>query len=304
MPFTEVIDRHPGHRRLVGLLARSVDRGTLPPSLIFSGPAGSLTRETAVAVAQALNCLSPRGQGESFDACGACAACVRIARGAHPDVLVVEPGDSGSIKIEPVRDAIDRSGYRPFEGRHRVVIIDEADAMAAAPQNALLKVLEEPPASSVFILVTARPDMLLPTVQSRCQRLRFQQVEQPAEDDDARDVACRVLEKAAASAEPRQRIEAAKDLLAGTGAGGREDREQVASHLNAIASLLRDLELLSSRSSSMLANPGIRPQLDRLVKTFQGRRGLAAYEAVDEALVAISSNAGVKVVADWLVLKL
>ena len=304
MPFSEVIDRHPGHRRLVGLLARSVDRGMLPPSLIFSGPAGSLTRETAVAVAQALNCLSPRGKGESFDACGACAACVRISRGAHPDVLVVEPGDSGSIRVDPVRDAIDRSGYRPFEGRHRVVIIDEADAMVGHAQSALLKVLEEPPAASVFILVTSRPDMLLPTVQSRCQRLRFQQAEQPSEDDDAREVACRVLEKAAASPEPRQRIDAAKDLLAGTGAGGREDREQVASHLKAIASLLRDIELLSSRSSSMLANPGVRPQLDRLVKTFQGRRGLAAYEAVDEALVAISSNAGVKVVADWLVLKL
>jgi len=304
MPFSEVIDRHVGHRRLVGLLARSVYRRTLPPSLIFSGPAGALTRQTAVAVAQALNCLSPRGEAEAFDACGACAACARIARGAHPDVFVVEPGDSGSIKIEAVRDVIDRAGYRPFEGKRRVVIIDEADAMAAAPQNALLKVLEEPPPSTVFILVTARPDMLLPTVQSRCQRLRFQLDEQAEVDEEARDVACRVLERAAGSEEARLRIDAAKDLLAGTGAGGREDREQLASHLHAMASLLRDVELLSSRASSMLANPGVRPQLDRLVKTFHGRRGLAAYEAVDQALLALDSNAGVKAVADWLVLKL
>ena len=91
----------------------------------------------------------------------------------HPDVLVVEPGDSGSIKIEQVRDVVDRARYRPFEGRRRVVIIDEADALVAAAQNALLKTLEEPPPSSVFILVTARPDVLLPTVRSRCPQLRF-----------------------------------------------------------------------------------------------------------------------------------
>ena len=66
-------------------------------------------------------------------------------RGVHPDVIVIEPGDTGSIKIEQVRDVIDRAGYRPFEGRRRVVIIDEADAMVAPAQNALLKTLEEPP---------------------------------------------------------------------------------------------------------------------------------------------------------------
>jgi DNA polymerase-3 subunit delta' len=313
MPFRDVIERHPGHRRLVGLLARSVDRGTLPPSLIFSGPAGSGTRQTAVATAQALNCLSPRGEGEAFDACGTCAACTRIARAAHPDVFIVEPGESGSIKIEQVRDVIDRAGYRPFEGRRRVVVIDEADAMAAPPQNALLKVLEEPPPSTVMILVTARPDMLLLTVQSRCQRLRFQLAEQPEVDEDARDVARRVLERAASAPEPQVRIDAAKDLLENTGAGGREDREQLASHLHAMASLLRDIELLSSqdtanrrkeRSTARLANPDVEPTLERLKKAYAGQRGLNAYEAVDKALLALDGNASVKIVADWLVLQL
>jgi len=68
----------------------------------------------------------------------------------HPDVLVVEPGDSGTIKIEQVREVIDRSAYRPFEGRRRVVIVDEADALVIPAQHALLKTLEEPPPSSVF----------------------------------------------------------------------------------------------------------------------------------------------------------
>src|SRR5262245_46662295 len=183
MPFRDVI----GHRTLVSLLARSIARGSLPPSLIFAGPEGVGKRLTALAVAQTLNCLSVRLKPDStsdssieIDACGKCAACTRIARGVHPDVLLIEPGDSGSIKIEPIRDAIDRSSYRPFEGRRRVVIIDEADALVAQAQNALLKTLEEPPSASVFILVTSRPDALLPTVLSRCPRLRFRQLE-PAE---------------------------------------------------------------------------------------------------------------------------
>ena len=307
MPFSDAIDSgaRAGNRRLIALLARSVHRGMLPPSLIFSGPAGAGKRQAAVATAQAINCLSPSGEGESYDACGTCAACTRIAQGMHPDVIIVEPSDSGSIKIEPIREVIKSAGYRPFEGRRRVVIINEADAMASSPQNALLKILEEPPPSSVFILVTARPDMLLPTVQSRCQRVRFQLAEQGELDADAMEVARRVLELAAASDEPRQRIEAAKELLVNTGAGGREDREQLASHLHAMASLIRDVELLSSRGASGgLANPSVRPEIERLTKAYQGKRGLSAFESVDRALAALDSNASVKIVADWLVLKL
>src|SRR5207248_3646382 len=104
---------------------------------------------------------------------GTCAACMKLARGAHPDVLVVGPGDSGAIKIDQVREVVERTAYRPFEGKRRVVIVDEADALVGQAQNALLKTLEEPPPSSVFILVTSRPDVLLPTVRSRCPELRF-----------------------------------------------------------------------------------------------------------------------------------
>src|SRR3954469_8422686 len=178
MPFRDVV----GHARLVDLLSRSVAGGTLPTSLLFAGPAGVGKQLTALAVAQALNCtntttgsgLRAEGlAGTPFDACGVCAACTRIARRVHPDVLFVTPGDSGAIKIDQVRDVVDRAQYRPFEGRRRVVIIDEADALVAPAQNALLKTLEEPTPSSVFILVAARPDMLLPTVLSRCPQLRF-----------------------------------------------------------------------------------------------------------------------------------
>ena len=304
MPFRDVVAAR-GHLKLAALLARSVARDMLPPSLIFSGPDNAGMREMAVATAQAINCLAPAGKGDEWDACGACAACTRIARGVHPDVVVVVPDEKGRVNIEQIRDVIDRVAFRPFEGRRRVIIIDESDTMLAPAQSALLKVLEEPPSSSVFILLTTRPDMLLPTVQSRCPRLRFQSAGREEVDIDAREIAQDVLAQAAATDDPARRIDAAKGLLAKTGAGGRSDREQLASHLRAMATLLRDVELLATRANADgLANADVRPDLDRLTKTFGGDRGLRAFTAVDRALTALDRNASVKIVADWLVLQL
>jgi DNA polymerase-3 subunit delta' len=342
MPFRDVI----GHRKLVTLLSRSIARDALPPSLIFAGPIGVGKRLVADAVAQAVNCLAPRLPSSSttpdaleHDACGECTACLRIARGVHPDVVIVAPGDSGSIKIEPIRDLVDRVGYRPFEGRRRVVIIDEADALVTAAQNALLKTLEEPPSASMFLLVTAHPDTLLATVRSRCPRLRFQPLgpgevaaaleKQGMSEHEARtiaatsdgsighaldasgqdlanvrEVAARVLAQVAQGDDPGRRIDSAKDLLAKTGAGGASDREMLATHLRVMSSLLRDVELMAMGADrASLANGDITPALDRLA-AFRGDRGIRAFGAVDRALAALERNASVKIVADWLTLNL
>jgi DNA polymerase-3 subunit delta' len=311
MPFRDI----PGHRRILDLLARSIANDALPPSLLFGGPPGAPTRETAVAVAQALNCQSPvvshqaslttDDRRPTTDACGVCSACVRIARGIHPDVQLLAPGDTGTIKIEQVRDVVERTAYRPFEGVRRVVIIDEADALVGAAQNALLKTLEEPPPSSVFILVTTRPDALLPTVRSRLIRLSFAAGGPVDVDPDARTIAERVLAQAAAASDPARRLEAAQDLLAKTGAGGATDREQLASHLHAVALMLRDVEVVATGADPrLLAQPESRPAVERLMRTFRGERGINAFLAVDRALEALDGNAGVKVVADWVALQL
>jgi len=345
MPFRDVV----GHLRLIKLLSRSAAGATLPPSLLFAGPYGVGKRLTAVALAQALNCQAPITNQSAaagpladdalpLDACGRCAACTRIARGVHPDVVIVEPGDSGAIKIDQVRDVVDRAMYRPFEGRRRVVIIDQADALVAAAQNALLKTLEEPPSSSVFILVTSRPDVLLPTVRSRCPDLRFRPLTETdiatvlvsrklsesearavaatadgsvgqalqaraGELVEARDIAQRVLAAAASARDAGSRLEGAKELLTKSGSGG--ERDQLATHLRAMASLLRDVEVLATQADdAALANPDVRPALEKLAKGYGGERGVRAFGAIDEALVALDRNAGVKIVADWLVLQL
>jgi len=335
--FSSVI----GHRRLLTLLSRAIARNTLPPALLLAGPAGVGKRRVALAIARALNCLEPVVTSDSErDACGKCASCRRIERGVHPDVILIEPGDTGSIKIEAVRDVVDRAGYRPFEARRRVVIIDEADALVDAGQNALLKTLEEMPPASIFVLVSSLPDALLPTVRSRCPRLRFgplsaaevaqvlvrdhryseSDARAAAADADgsvgralaadstglaeAREDARRLLQQAAKTDDPARRLDAAKDL-SGTKGTSASDREQMATCLRALASLLRDLGILATGADRRtLANGDLESQLEGLTSTFDHKRSLKAYAAVDEALAALERNASPKVVADWLVLQL
>ena len=339
MPFRAIT----GHRPLLELLSRAIARGTLPPSLLFAGPDGVGKRLTALAVAQALNCNTPDmvaaigvPPSAENDACGACRQCTRIARGVHADVLVVEPGETGAIKIEQIRDVVDRAGYRPFEGRRRVVIIDGADALGLPAQDAILKTLEEPPSASVFVLISDRPDVLLPTVRSRCQRLRFGALTpgdvaevlmrdhgMSAEEahaaaaasggsigraighagegvTEARDVAARLLQGAARTTDPRRRLDGAKLLT-----GGGADRDELSGRLLALSSLIRDLGLLGARADDRtLANADLKPQLQSLLPSYDGERAWRAYAVVDRALDALGRNASPKIVADWLALNL
>jgi DNA polymerase III subunit delta' len=327
MPFRDIA----GHQHLLDLIASAATRHSLPPSLIFAGPDGVGKRTAALALAQLLNCPTPK----AVDACGVCASCTRIARLVHADVLVLAPGDTGTIKVDQVREVIERTGYRPFEGRRRVVIVDDADAMLGEAQNALLKTLEEPPAGSMFVLVTSRSDLLLPTVRSRCQRLRFGRL---AADDvaavlvkshgysradaqaaaaaadgsvgdaleggldeyiGAREAAVEVLQGLAGSNDPRRRLDSAKTL-----AGGG-DRDEVRLRLRALASILRDLAAVGSKvDERYLANADMLGVLGRLVGAFDRVRVSNAFAAIDRALEAIDRNASPKIVADWLAFQL
>ena len=279
MAFNDIV----GHRRLVDLLGRAVAAGSLPPSLIFAGPGGVGKRLMADAVAESLNCLEPVTDqaGRRRDGCGQCASCRKIARGMHPDVVVVQPEENGGIKIDAVREVVGRVAYRPFEARYRVVIVDQADLMGADAQNALLKTLEEPPARNVFILITSRPAELLETIRSRCCQLRFGPLK-PGEiaaalatrhgfatDDahgaaalaggslgralasgggalaDARAVAAAVLVEASGSAESRLRLAVAGALLQGAGKRSKtKESKTFAADRSAVALRLRAMQSL------------------------------------------------------------
>jgi DNA polymerase-3 subunit delta' len=181
MPFAEII----GQDRAVQPLRAALARGALHHAYLFAGPEGVGKAGVARLLAQAANCLE-----RSDDACGTCAACRKIARGMHPDVIVVEQerkmakegrwepkgGRTPSIDIvvDQIRDLVDhRLGMKRFEARRRFVILDPADAMNQQAQNALLKTLEEPPEDTTLVLVSAGADALLPTIRSRCARVTF-----------------------------------------------------------------------------------------------------------------------------------
>lgn len=333
MPFRDLA----GHKPILKLLASAIVRDTLPQSLLFSGPEGVGKFTTAIAVAQAVNCPKRTDDG---DGCGVCASCTRIARNVHGDVIIVEPGENGSIKIEQVRDALEQVAYRPFEGRRRVVIIDGVEAAAGPAQDALLKRLEEPTSASMFILVTSQPDALLPTVRSRCYQLRFAPLADAelvrvlierhdmSERDaralaalsdgsvgqalarsggelaDARDVAFQLLSTAASTDQPLRRLAIAKTAAAAPSSRVK-DRDALASRLEAAAAFLRDMQILTAGGDrAMLTNADMADDLAKLARSYDRERGLAAFAAVERALNALDRQANTKIVADWISLQL
>jgi len=172
-----------GQDRVTDLLRRAIERDRVPNAYLFSGPPGAPLLDTATAFACALNCQ--RGRGE---ACGECDACAKIVAGIHPDVVtLVREGAANIVPIESVRSqVIARIGLPPHEAETRVFVVEEATAMAPPAANALLKTLEEPPARTLFVLCTTAPEQLLPTIRSRCQRVRFAGGAPVADADPAR----------------------------------------------------------------------------------------------------------------------
>lgn len=156
-----------------------------PHALLFTGIEGSGKFEAARRLAMTLNCQSLRetvvGSGRHLSTqkpppaltpCGACRSCRKIRSDTHPDILIVKPAGV-FIKIDAVRELCRTLGMKPYEAAVRVVIICDAQAMNPSAANALLKVLEEPPERTVFVLTADHAAGLLPTVVSRCQQVRF-----------------------------------------------------------------------------------------------------------------------------------
>jgi len=162
-----------GNARLTTLLRQ----GSIPQSSLFTGREGVGKKTLALLLAALANCRQ-REEGGSDDLCGRCPSCIKALSGNHPDIYLYDTSSGGdtpgtSIKIEDMRKLRKEAYYRPFEGKLRFFIIDEAEKMTEEAANCILKVLEEPPATTRIILVTAHPGLLLPTIRSRCQAFRF-----------------------------------------------------------------------------------------------------------------------------------
>ncbi|MDJ0722122.1 MAG: DNA polymerase III subunit delta' [Desulfobacterales bacterium] len=165
------------------LLAAFIRKDRLPHALIFTGVEGVGKTSAAMALARVCNCErlpvtadrhadADAPAGALPVACGECRSCRWIASGNHPDVVRIDPIGT-IIRIDQIRRLIDTLSKKPYGQGLRVAVIAGAQAMNPEAGNALLKMLEEPPAGTILILTAPQTTDLLPTIVSRCQHIRF-----------------------------------------------------------------------------------------------------------------------------------
>jgi DNA polymerase III subunit delta' len=309
-----------GHERVQALIARAVQLGRVPPALLFVGPSGVGKRTVALALGRTLLCET----GGTFP-CDLCSSCARCRKGLHPDLFLIE-ALTKVIKIDQVRDVVREIGSRPFEGRARAFVIDDAHELTEQAANALLKSLEEPAAKSHVILVTSSPQALLPTVRSRCQLIRFGPLPAALVEEHLRAVAGLEAEDAALRAaaaagslgtalslesqayrEVRDRLVV---LLESAGRSGPLERMEMAQELadqddldgalGVLRGLLRDVAALRA-GAARLVNPDLASRLARVAQGGVGDRASSLAEIAAEAREALLGNANKLLTMDLLV---
>lgn len=152
-----------GQPGVLAELTRSFRAGSVVHAFLIHGEAGCGKRTLAMTLSMALHCEKKGSQP-----CMECGSCKRMLAGTHPDHIVVK-NDKTIISVDEVRELIDALSEKPYEGGFRTVVIEDADKLNDRAQNALLKTLEEPDGRTVFFLLTARKEALLPTIRSRCR---------------------------------------------------------------------------------------------------------------------------------------
>lgn len=303
----------PGNARIKKILRLALERNRLPNSLLFCGPEGVGKKAMALTLAKALNC-----QNMTTDSCDECASCRAIDKGVHPDVIVLA-AEAKDLKIEQVRFLREAAVLRPLAGRKRVFVLEDAETMNQPSANALLKVLEEPPAHAHIILVTASPFLLLPTIRSRCQTLAFSPIgrdeieEILAEEGFAREQA-RILallvdgnlERALETSwdEVQALKEEAWALFEGLATGERAslflerfasvtrtNQEDLRRVLEVFSSFARDVLLLRlGGDRTLLLNPDYEERLRRLVEAWAPRPLVGLLEEIDFVLAQMEGN--------------
>jgi DNA polymerase III subunit delta' len=339
-PLHEIIVGQP---RATSALQRSLEEDRLFPSLVFHGPPGVGKLSTALLVCRTLLC----GSGEERP-CGACRSCRRITGESlvHPDVRLVLPEKKSdfdrpapdeettagvdpqaaqaeairnpvwSVLIDRVRQGIGFVQRRPAEGRHSILIVDQAHRMEAAAANALLKTLEEPPPHAILVLITPSWHALLPTIRSRCQAVPFQLVprtrivsylverrELGAEESvlraglsggrigaaldldleefrRRRETLLALLEELGRRGDPGLAVARAETIV--------HDGESVEEDLEILMTLLRDVLIVgaSPTSEAALVNVDIVPRLKDVAGALQGKAG-NAIESLESTLESI-----------------
>ncbi|MBW0274942.1 DNA polymerase III subunit gamma/tau [Nocardia sp. MH4] len=158
-----------GQEHVTDPLSTALDTGRISHAYLFSGPRGCGKTSSARILARSLNCV----EGPTSTPCGVCASCVALGPGGAGNLDVIELDAASHGGVDDTRELRDRAFYAPAESRYRVFIVDEAHMVTTAGFNALLKIVEEPPAHLIFIFATTEPDKVLPTIRSRTHHYPF-----------------------------------------------------------------------------------------------------------------------------------
>lgn len=301
---------------------RSTLNGRFPQSVLLTGPAGIGKLTTARILAAALLCESGTERP-----CGTCTACRKVEGNVHSDVSLIDVGDA-EIKVETARTIRSECAVLPGDGDRRVFLIRHAHNMNASAQNALLKLLEEPPSYAFFILMTENAGAILPTILSRCTQFALAPLEQPAveallrrqypdqatEDIRAAAAGCQGIAgdaiaalsqdtgETAAYAGGFLRALAAKDELeifrAAEQCAGLT-RQQFSHVLGTLQTALRDAVFCKSGMHTPLL-PALRAQSEELAGRLAVRQLLALYDWMGELDARISRNPGMALLTGCL----
>ena len=334
-----------GNERVKTLLRGMLEARRIPGAMLFTGEEGIGKKLFALEIAKALNCRNP----QVAEGCGECASCKRISRFNYPQssdsddwkgIIWTDHPDVGMVTapkrvllVDQMRAIEREANYRPYEGNARVFLIDDADKLNDASANALLKVLEEPPDTSHIVLLTARPAMLLATIRSRCQMLRFspltakeiethlldnemsaageartraqvaagslgRAVEQDFHEFAAQRAAMlRVLEALSASQDRALLLYSSEDLNAAA------VKDEFELRLDILETLIRDAWMLTLNvERERIVNHDLLPQLDRISKHLGGRRPAGWISQIEEMREQLIVNINRKAATDSLFL--
>jgi len=340
-----MLDQLTGNNRIKKLLREMLKARRIPGAMLFTGEEGVGKKLFALEIAKAFNCRSP----VENEGCGACPPCLRISKfnypqsgesddwkgiiwTDHPDVgMVVAP--KRVLLVDQMRAIEREANFRPYEGKARVFLIEDADKLNDSSANALLKVLEEPPDTSHIVLLTARPAMLLATIRSRCQMLRFspltaaeieahlldnkiagaseattiariargslgRAVEQDFQEFKAQRAAMlKVLEALADGDDRIQLLRSAEEQNAAP------VKDEFESRLDILETLIRDAWMLSLEApSDRVVNHDLLPQLERISKRLNGLRPAGWISQIEEMREQLIVNINRKAATDALFL--
>jgi len=163
-----------GHQKQWNFLKRKLETDQLAHAYLFAGQDQLGKKTLAKEFIKLVNCLPAQaGKPEDKKPCGTCVNCQMIEKNSFPDLMIINATDGGEIEISKARGAQNFLSYKSYYGSFKSVIIDNAEKMNQEAQNCFLKTLEEPKGKTILILATSKPEMLLPTIFSRCQIIKF-----------------------------------------------------------------------------------------------------------------------------------